>query len=70
MNNSPDWRTVYDFWFPHGLDDADLETHRRMFVWWFGGGSNAELPPFAPLFEAARAGRWATGSPRPWDACR
>ena len=52
-----DWRTVHDFWFPPGLDDADLETHRRMFVWWFGGGANTALPPFAPVLEAARAGR-------------
>ena len=26
-----DWWRVYDFWFPPGLDDADAETHRRMF---------------------------------------
>ncbi len=52
-----DWWRVYDFWFPPGLDDADAETHRRMFEWWFGGGSNAELPPFAPVLEAAKAGR-------------
>jgi uncharacterized protein (DUF924 family) len=48
---------VYDFWFPPGLEDADAEDHRRMFVWWFGGGANAELSPFAPLLEAAKAGR-------------
>lgn len=57
MKDSPDWRTVYGFWFPPGLDDADLETHRRMFGWWFGGGANAELPRFAPVLEAARTGR-------------
>ena len=57
MDGDPDWRPVYDFWFPPGLDDADPETHRRMFVWWFGGGANAELPPFAPVLEAAKAGR-------------
>jgi uncharacterized protein (DUF924 family) len=57
MNDALDWRTVYDFWFPPGLDDADLETHRRMFGWWFGGGANPELPPFAPVVEAARTGR-------------
>ncbi|HEX2151548.1 MAG TPA: DUF924 family protein [Stellaceae bacterium] len=51
------WRTVYDFWFPPGLDDADLETHRRMFLWWFGGGATPELPPFAPMVQAARTGR-------------
>jgi len=57
MNDDRDWRTVHDFWFPPGLDDADAETHRRMFVRWFGGGANAELPRFAPVLEAARAGR-------------
>ena len=50
------WQTVYDFWFPPGLDDAGAEIHRRMFVWWFGGGSNPELPPFAPIVQAARTG--------------
>lgn len=57
MKDALDWRTVYDFWFPPGLDDADPETHRRMFGWWFGGGANPELPPFAPVVEAARTGR-------------
>jgi uncharacterized protein (DUF924 family) len=56
MNDAQEWRAVYDFWFPPGLDDADPETHRRMFVWWFGGGANGELPPFAPVVTAARAG--------------
>jgi hypothetical protein len=32
MNDAQEWRAVYDFWFPPGLDDADPETHRRMFV--------------------------------------
>ena len=50
------WQTVYDFWFPSGLDDADPETHHRMFLWWFGGGSSPELPPFSPIVKAARAG--------------
>jgi uncharacterized protein (DUF924 family) len=57
MDGVQDWRAVYGFWFPPGLDDADLETHGRMFSRWFGGGANAELPPFAPVVEAARAGR-------------
>jgi uncharacterized protein (DUF924 family) len=57
MSEAQDWRTVYDFWFPPGLDDADLEAYRQMFGRWFGGGANAELPPFAPVVEAARAGR-------------
>ncbi|MBD0274912.1 MAG: DUF924 domain-containing protein [Acetobacteraceae bacterium] len=53
----PEWQAVYDFWFPPGLDDADAAAHRRMFDWWFGGGSNAALPRFAPVLEAAKAGR-------------
>ena len=40
-----------------GLNEADLETHVLRFGWWFGGGSNPELPPFGPLVEAARASR-------------
>jgi uncharacterized protein (DUF924 family) len=63
MTDDQNWRTVYDFWFPPGLDDADAEAHRRMFLWWFGGGANAELPRFAPVLEAARAGyldHWRT----------
>lgn len=52
-----DWRVVHDFWFAPGLDDADLDTLRRRVEWWMGGGANAALPPFAPVLEAARAGR-------------
>jgi uncharacterized protein (DUF924 family) len=52
-----DWRAVYDFWFPPGLDGADAETQRRMFEWWFGGGANAALPRLAPVLEDAKAGR-------------
>jgi uncharacterized protein (DUF924 family) len=52
-----DWRWVHDFWFPPGLDEADAAAHRRMFAWWFGGGANADLPRFAPVLAAARAGR-------------
>jgi uncharacterized protein (DUF924 family) len=57
MPEPHDWRTVHDFWFPPGLDEADAETLRRQVEWWFGGGSNAALPPFAPLLHAAKAGR-------------
>ena len=56
------WRTIYDFWFPAGLVDADLETHQRMHTWWLRGGATAELLQFAPLVEAAERGdldRWA-----------
>jgi uncharacterized protein (DUF924 family) len=57
MSEAEDWRIVYEFWFPPGLDEADLESHVQMFVWWFGGGSNPELPPLASVVEAAHAGR-------------
>ena len=57
MNEAWSWRTIYDFWFPRGLDEADAETHRRMFAWWFGGGANAALAPFAAVVEAARSER-------------
>ncbi|GAA0590078.1 DUF924 family protein [Craurococcus roseus] len=61
-HGAEDWRAVHDFWFPPGLDDADPDALRRQVEWWFGGGSNGALPPFAPVLEAARAGRldgWA-----------
>ena len=51
------WRPVYDFWFPPGLEEADLATHNRMALWWMRGGATAELPPFAGTLEAAKAGR-------------
>lgn len=51
------WRRVYEFWFPPGLEAAGAEVHGRIFLRWFGGGANAELPPFTPLLEAARRGR-------------
>ncbi|MBD0270878.1 MAG: DUF924 domain-containing protein [Acetobacteraceae bacterium] len=64
--DAQDWRAVYDFWFPPGLDAADPHTLRRQVEWWFGGGSNDALPPFAPVLEVAKAGRldgW-TATPR------
>lgn len=57
MTHASDWQAVFDFWFPSDLADADPERHRRMFVWWFGGGANSELPPHAGTLDAARAGR-------------
>jgi uncharacterized protein (DUF924 family) len=51
-----DWREVYDFWFPAGLDQADLETYRRSSERWFQGGVNAELPRFASMIDAAAPG--------------
>jgi uncharacterized protein (DUF924 family) len=62
MSDLHEWRTVHDFWFPPGHDEADAEAHGRMWLWWMRGGANAALPPFAPVLEAARAGRldgWA-----------
>src|SRR4051794_34389986 len=56
MREPSDWRLVYDFWFPPGLDDADAETLRQRIEWWFGGGSNAALPAFAPVLDAAGTG--------------
>jgi uncharacterized protein (DUF924 family) len=48
---------VYDFWFPAGLDDADVEMHRRMFDRWFVGKASPEMQPFAYLIEAFGTGR-------------
>ena len=53
MGTSQDWQRVYEFWFPAGLDAADLQTHWRMLEWWMRGGANAELPPFLSVVEAA-----------------
>jgi uncharacterized protein (DUF924 family) len=55
MNAPPDWQPVYDYWFPAGLD-ASATRHREMIMWWFAGGANAGLKPFAPLVAAARSG--------------
>jgi uncharacterized protein (DUF924 family) len=66
MNGAQDWKKVYDFWFPPGLADASPETHDRMVEWWFGGGADPELRPFAPVVEAARTGRldhWSATPP-------
>ncbi len=56
MNDMPNWRSVYDFWFPPGLESTNPEAHWRMLQWWMGGGANAELARFAPVVAAARAG--------------
>jgi uncharacterized protein (DUF924 family) len=63
MDEMLNWRNVYDFWFPPGLENANQETHWRMLQWWMAGGANAELTRFAPALEAARSGRldqWKT----------
>jgi uncharacterized protein (DUF924 family) len=57
VHEATSWQRVYAFWFPPGLEEAGPDTHRRMFLRWFGGGTTPEMPPFAPLVEAARAGR-------------
>ena len=59
MDEGPRWQAIHEFWFPPGLGEAGPEAHRDMFVRWFGGGMNAGLTPFAPVVEAARAGRLA-----------
>jgi hypothetical protein len=41
METSHDLQPVYDFWFPPGLDSADLQTHWQMLEWWMRGGANA-----------------------------
>jgi uncharacterized protein (DUF924 family) len=56
MAETHDWRAVYDFWFPLDLTDADLPTHWKMLTWWMRGGASAELAPFRPVLDAARAG--------------
>jgi uncharacterized protein (DUF924 family) len=53
---------ILAFWFPPGLD-ADEETHRLQFLWWFRGGANeAILANYRPVLEAACHGElhaWA-----------
>ena len=53
---------VLAFWFPAGLD-ADEETHRRQFQWWFRGGADRSIiDRYQPLLEAATTGElddWA-----------
>jgi uncharacterized protein (DUF924 family) len=47
---------VLAFWFPTGLD-ADEDTHRRQFEWWFRGGADrAILERYGPLLDAASRG--------------
>jgi uncharacterized protein (DUF924 family) len=47
---------ILAFWFPPGLD-ADEDTHRRQFQFWFGGGANPEIArAFAGTHEAAARG--------------
>ncbi len=64
MSSLPDWQPVHDYWFPAGID-ASGARHREMIMWWFGGGANAGLKPFAPLVAAAKARRldaWRTAA--------
>ncbi len=52
---------IVEFWFPPGLD-ADEETHRLQFEWWFRGGADeAIMDRFVPALEAA-----ARGDLDPW----
>jgi uncharacterized protein (DUF924 family) len=57
FQESRDWKPVYDFWFPAGLERASFGTNVQRVKWWMLGGANAELAPFAPTVEAARCGR-------------
>jgi uncharacterized protein (DUF924 family) len=54
--DTENWRVVYDFWFPPGLDEAGFDHHRRMTDWWFQGGANATLAPFAGVVAKAKSG--------------
>ena len=58
----PEPEDILAFWFPPGLD-ADQETHRRQFQWWFGGGADAAIVArYGPVLEAACRGaldHWA-----------
>ncbi len=47
---------ILGFWFPAGLD-ADQETHRRQFEWWFRGGADpAIIEQYKPVLQAACQG--------------
>ena len=47
---------ILAFWFPAGLD-ADEDTHRRQFEWWFRGGADrAIVERFQPVLGAACRG--------------
>ena len=52
-----DWRTVYEFWFPAGFEENNLNALHQQLLWWMRGGATPELPPFTPVLEAARSGR-------------
>ena len=55
------WRAIHDFWFPAGLADADLDTHRRIQPGGFAA-ERIQLAQFAPVVDAADRGdlgRWA-----------
>lgn len=57
MSSRMDWQQVYRFWFPVDLSNADVAAHWQMLAWWMRGGASAELARFAPVVQAARAGR-------------
>ncbi|RDI58639.1 DUF924 family protein [Microvirga subterranea] len=57
MTEAFDWRPVYRFWFPPDVRSTDIADHWRLLQWWMGGGANGELARFAPVLEAAKAGR-------------
>ena len=51
-----DWHTIYDFWFPATLIEADEHDFKRIVGWWMAGGATSELERFRPIVEAAKAG--------------
>jgi hypothetical protein len=61
---------ILSFWFPQGLD-ADEETHRRQFEWWFRGGADrAIIEQYQPVLEAACRASWTTGLRQPAHGSR
>jgi uncharacterized protein (DUF924 family) len=57
MSSPLDWRTVYDFWFPANLANADGAAQWQRLEWWIRDGASPDLPRFAPLVQVAQEGR-------------
>jgi hypothetical protein len=52
---------ILAFWFPAGLD-ANEDTHRRQFEWWFRGGADrAIVEQYQPVLEAHAGASWTIG---------
>ena len=65
-----DWRKVYDFWFPAGFDEKNLDFLRQQLLWWMSGGATPELPPFAPRSRSRKVRALRVGSPLHEGGCR